>query len=279
MSVRVCRLHTQLTCLQAQMETLQMCIEHLLRAEQQTHDERERIYQAVSSGRKDLAAGFAELLNNDRHGTAQRMGFLVGYASAFRMHSNFITQARNAYGGHELADYYRHSNRSGRHPDAVAYAEYRSRDPNTFYSVPNPPERPSPGYRDIADREGRPMTTVSPDQEVIDRIAAARNRHAERNGDGRVNQHAVTEVLPPSGRHLNGDAAVGRAEISPATDVLVDHNDTNGVGSPHDTVMSNRDGVANGNGTSQDPVRHTTPLSSGAMGSLLDSALNDNNSD
>ncbi|KAF3049740.1 hypothetical protein E8E11_003721 [Didymella keratinophila] len=255
----------------AQMETLQMCIEHLLRAEQQTHDERERIYHAVSSGRKLLAEGFAELLNNDRHGTAQRMGFLVGYASAFRMHSNFITQARNTYGGHELANYYGHPNGPGLHPDAAAYTEYRNGNPNTFSHIPNFPGRPSPGYRDIVERGGRPMTTVFPDQEVFDRIAAARNGHAETNGGGRVDQHAVTAVPQRFGRQLNDDAAVGRATNS-FTDSTVSLNNTNGVEIPHDTVMSNRNSRANGNGASRDPVHHTTPTLTGTTGPHFDDA-------
>ncbi|KAL1649005.1 hypothetical protein SLS61_006527 [Didymella pomorum] len=272
------RLQTLLTCLQPQMETLQICIEHLLRAEQQSHDERERIYHLVSSGRKLLAEGFAELLNNDRHGTAQRIGFLVGYASAFRMHSMFITQARNAYGGQELANYYRHPNHSaflsGFHPGPVTCPEYPGRNPNTYSYVPSFPERPSPGYPDIGDREGRPVTTVYPDQELVDRSAAARNGHAATNGGVRVDRHAVTAVPQTVGRQLNGDSAVGLAANS-FINSTISLNHTNGVGSPHDTVMSNGNGIANDDGTSRDPVDLTTPPANGTIGPHMDSALNE----
>ena len=257
-----------------------MCIEHLLRAEQQTHDARERIYHAVSSGRKLLAEGFAELLNNDRNGTAQRIGFLVGYASAFRMHSNFITQARNIYGGQELANYYRHPNHSAflpsNHPGPATYPEYPDRNPNHYSYAPNFTERPSPGYADMVDREGRPMTTVYPGQELVDRTAAARNGHTATNGGGRVYQHAVTAIPQPLGRQLNGDAAVGLAANS-SINSTISLNHTNGVGSPHDTVMSNGNGVANGNGTCRDPVDLTMPPASGIMGPHMDSAPNEGN--
>ncbi|KAF3037350.1 hypothetical protein E8E12_005889 [Didymella heteroderae] len=187
----------------AQMETLQMCIEHLLRAEQQTHDERERIYHAVSSGRKDLANGFTELLNNDRHGTAQRMGFLVGYASAFRMHSTLLTQARNTYDGHEFAEYYHDWDirpRSGLIPGVADYVNNQRRTRNAHHDadyVPNN-RRTSPGHNEIIlDREGRPMTTTTttttdmPDEELAASMEARMNGQAATNGHNHANGAAL----------------------------------------------------------------------------------------
>lgn len=258
------------------METLQMCIEHLLRSEQQTHDERERIYHAVSSGRKDLAAGFSELVSNDRHGTAQRMGFLVGYASAFRMQSNFVTQARNTYGGHELADRYRNPDRPGLDPGAVAYAEYRNRDLNTFVHADNLSNGrgSSSGCSDIVDREERSMTSASPDQDIVDRTAATLNGHAETNGSDRADRYTVVEVPQLSRRQSNGIAAVERVTISPAADSTIDHNEISNIASTQDTATSNRDSVANGHS-----VRHTTPLPTGTSEPHLESAPSDNSAE
>lgn len=221
------------------MQNLQMVIEHLLHAEQQTHELRERIYHAVSSGRQNVASGFTELLSNDRHGTALRMGYLVGYASALHMHSNLITQARNTYGEQELADYYHDeylgSPRSGLQPDAAAYAEYLSRIRNGCYALNNlsytaPHGRRASPVRDENPLQRQRMTdtgrTIYPHDEVATFRAAA-----------------TSSPIQANGHHDN------------TTNDLIG---TNGVGTSPDTVIPHRNGIVNGFGAS-DTVPHITP--------------------
>lgn len=242
------------------MQTLQMVIEHLLRAEQQTHDARERIYHAVSSGRQNVASGFTELLSNDRHGTALRMGYLVGYASAFRMHSNFITQARNTYGGHELAEYYHGEHlrgpRSGLHPDAAAYAEYLSRIRNADYAPDDLSHTASQGRRASPVRDENPLhrqrmtdrgRTFYQDDEVATFRAAATSSQVGANG----HHDSATNGL----------------------------NGTHGVGSSPDTVIYNGNGIANGIGASRDTVPHITSQPIDFTGSSPPSVPEDGKSD
>lgn len=222
------------------MQTLRICIEHLLVAETQTHDNRERIYHEICAGRKDVASGFQDLLANDRHGAAQRIGFLVGYATAFRMHSDLLTQARNTYGGHEFAGYYHSTN-----PNAPSSTvESRSGLRSDLFDHSNVNSRTEPATNDInLDREGWPTVTVHPAHSLTTNMVVGQGDHVETNGHGGANGH----------NGLSGSTS--------SCDTVT----TNG-----DTVMTNGNGVVNGNGASGYSQLHIAPHPTGLMAPLAD---------
>ncbi|KAF1932917.1 uncharacterized protein M421DRAFT_89236 [Didymella exigua CBS 183.55] len=184
------------------------------------HEHRERIYQDIITGRTGLANGFQGLLANNRHGTAQRLGSLVGYASAFRMHSSFLTQARTTYGGHEFDDCYHHFDNSTA-PSCTVEPRSGLRPGLSAYPNNNPRIGPAPNHNTM-DRQGRPVITRSPGTMPVADIAAEQNGHL-----GTHNHNGTTC-----------------------------HNGVNGVGFLLDTVMTNGNNVSNVSG---DPTLHVTP--------------------
>ena len=74
-------------------------INHLLEGELRTQELRETVYQDIRAGRKNILDGFDELVAYDRNASSQKIGFLVGYAMAFRIDSEALTRARASFAG------------------------------------------------------------------------------------------------------------------------------------------------------------------------------------
>lgn len=178
----------------------------MLIAETQTHNNRERIYQEISAGRKDLSSGFQEILVNDRNGSAQRIGFLVGYASAFRMHSNFLTQARTTFGGHEFADYYHFAGWTApQHWHPAVPAE----EPN-FVNRPGAPE-----HRNGVDHEGRIVFPTVGGEELLADVAVRQNGQADNGHDGTNGVGSAHNAAATNGNDVvNGNGVNGDPQLT-----------------------------------------------------------------
>lgn len=74
-------------------------INHMIANEIRDQESREAIYEDIRAGRKDVWDGCNEILNNERNASCQRVGFLLGYATAIRMNSDTLTRAQTFFAG------------------------------------------------------------------------------------------------------------------------------------------------------------------------------------
>lgn len=79
------------------MKTLEAVINHLIANEIRAQETRESLYQDIRSGVKDADHVCQELFTNERNASCQRVGFLLGQATAFRMDSDLLTRAQTFF--------------------------------------------------------------------------------------------------------------------------------------------------------------------------------------
>jgi hypothetical protein len=81
------------------MSLVKTIIDHLLQNEIRTTETREKIFAEIRDRKVDTAEGIVNLLGNDRNASCQRIGFLVGYATAMGMQSPILTQVQAGFAG------------------------------------------------------------------------------------------------------------------------------------------------------------------------------------
>ncbi|KAH6616547.1 hypothetical protein C7974DRAFT_379436 [Boeremia exigua] len=83
----------------SEMRTLETMINHMLAAEMRLQETRETMFREICAGRKDLWEGCNDIINNESTASCQRVGFLLGHATAFRMDSEILTRAHAFFEG------------------------------------------------------------------------------------------------------------------------------------------------------------------------------------
>lgn len=78
---------------------MKVIINRLLENEDKTAQARENIYTDMMQGRISAPDGFFHLLGNDRNASCQRIGFLMGYATAIGMESDILTKVQSSFAG------------------------------------------------------------------------------------------------------------------------------------------------------------------------------------
>ncbi|KAJ8110617.1 hypothetical protein OPT61_g6588 [Boeremia exigua] len=80
-----------------EMRPLESMINHMIANEMRVQESREAVYQEICAGRKDVWVSCNEILSNERNASCQRVGFLLGHATAFRMDSDILTRAHTFF--------------------------------------------------------------------------------------------------------------------------------------------------------------------------------------
>ncbi|XPS73635.1 hypothetical protein M3J09_005777 [Ascochyta lentis] len=85
----------------SEMSMLKIIINRLLENEDRTTRARENIYVDLTQGRISAPDGLLSLLGNDRNASYQRVGFLIGYATAIGLESDILTKVQASFAGQQ----------------------------------------------------------------------------------------------------------------------------------------------------------------------------------
>lgn len=65
---------------------------------------RESVQSDIVTGKTDLMHGHYNMICGERNASCQRIGFLLGHATAFRLDTEMVNRARNSFAGHHFGN-------------------------------------------------------------------------------------------------------------------------------------------------------------------------------